>query len=1090
MTAKEVDMWELEMREVKEESKEVDENEEEFDDGEDFEEEDMAEEDMSRDDLDLKREGFVKEEEAAGGPVKKAGRFEYACKACGHKAGAKRNLRKHMHAVHPSLLQYNTCTSCEFTTPWKDSLRHHEKQHDLPEDWNRVVCHHCPFFYRHDPLEPKAKRKCEQLLNQHMNDEHEEQKLPCSDCDRKFWTEKQRTAHAKSHTYQKVGSLLSCPSCDYTCHKSTRLTNHMNAVHLGVKPFHCDQCPSAFPNRSGLKQHMISHTGERPYKCPYCGKGVQSKQSLTSHIRTHTGEKPFTCDECGKSFSDQAFFTKHKRLHITDEDGNQVKEFVCSICSKGFTRIVYLKSHMLGHETGRLGSSKCASLKYDNKFKMEAVQRCKEVGLSQASEELRVRYDTLKGWVLVANQPHICPTCKKGFAYLYELKTHMKIHSSEAAGGSPEEKKSMFVKRYSASEKSEVVAYSEIHGVKEASDHFSVALSTVKSWIQKRQSPSNCDICGKTFSNGSMLRRHQEQVHHIQAEAPAEAHGGVSLSFSEYLKGHNLLPSEEEVMRRREEKEEEKRKAEEAVREAMIRKQQEEVFRQTEELFKDRDLGGDFGEGGSASLQPDDLIRSAMASYDMQLASASNDQSRESETDGATGIVEDIKVEFNPEEEQDEEPFEEESDADDYDLGGYDDDDSDEEMEEKVDTKALAFSPNASKEEAAVKEEDVKMEPDDEEDEDEDYVGGEKGEKKKRKRWTPPEGGPCEWCGMTFKEPSYLRDHQLRRHPEELAEKTGTPIERHQCPFCVKIFTVRKDFERHSKRSHGPQGGKRSKDFICDLCGFATTQASYLKEHRTRKHGLDEMAVKEFPCGHCGKVFSQIGNLQRHVAVMHEDPKLQCAECPQMFHHKRELTRHSWSHGPPQFPCTRCDQAFRNPDQLENHVQVEHEKKKAVLRCEECDREFSTKSSLRIHMSHFHLGTVGQHPCHLCEKVLTTAKLLELHVQRHEDYFPCEECGNGYKSNATLKAHIAAVHRGEKIHNCDICGKSYPRLSTLKLHKKTHRSTKEFQCLYCNQQYGAGGKRNIVGHMERVHSEMPRQYRHDDLTEGVKVVSF
>merc|ERR1712210_414286 len=89
-----------------------------------------------------------------------------------------------------------------------------------------------------------------------------------------------------------------------------------------------------------------------------------------------------------------------------------------------------------------------------------------------------------------------------------------------------------------------------------------------------------------------------------------------------------------------------------------------------------------------------------------------------------------------------------------------------------------------------------------------------------------------------------------------------------------------------------------------------------------------------------------------------------------------------------------------------------------------------------------------------------------------------------------LSRLILLLHRGEKIHNCDICGKSYPRLSTLKLHKKTHRSTKEFQCLYCNQQYGAGGKRNIVGHMERVHSEMPRQYRHDDLTEGVKVVSF
>ena len=251
-----------------------------------------------------------------------------------------------------------------------------------------------------------------------------------------------------------------------------------------------------------------------------------------------------------------------------------MKEFQCTICNKGFTRITYLKSHMIGHETGRIGGHglpKGAPMKYDNKFKMEAVQLCKEVGLARAAQEMKVRYETLKGWMLVANQPHICTICKKGFPYLYELTTHMKTHSNDGEGGSYE-KKGIFVKRYSASEKDEIISYSEIHGVKEASEHFSVALSTLKSWIQKLQSPSACDICGKIFSNGSMLRRHQEQVHNISVATPVEE-PGESLSFSEYLKQHNLLPSEEEVKRRKQEKEEEKRKAELAVREAMIREQ-------------------------------------------------------------------------------------------------------------------------------------------------------------------------------------------------------------------------------------------------------------------------------------------------------------------------------------------------------------------------------------------------------------------------------------------------------------------------------------------------------------------------------------
>ena len=70
MTGKEVDMSELETRGVKEEMKELDENVDEDEDGEgeDYEEDDMGEDDTM---VDLKREGFVKEEEATGSQVKK-----------------------------------------------------------------------------------------------------------------------------------------------------------------------------------------------------------------------------------------------------------------------------------------------------------------------------------------------------------------------------------------------------------------------------------------------------------------------------------------------------------------------------------------------------------------------------------------------------------------------------------------------------------------------------------------------------------------------------------------------------------------------------------------------------------------------------------------------------------------------------------------------------------------------------------------------------------------------------------------------------------------------------------------------------------
>ena len=85
-----------------------------------------------------------------------------------------------------------------------------------------------------------------------------------------------------------------------------------------------------------------------------------------------------------------------------------------------------------------------------------------------------------------------------------------------------------------------------------------------------------------------------EQVHHISSVGEEE--GGVSKTFTEYLRDRSLLPSEEEAQRRREEKEEEKRKKEQMVQEAISKEKQiiyytiEQVLESCEEDMEKTDL--------------------------------------------------------------------------------------------------------------------------------------------------------------------------------------------------------------------------------------------------------------------------------------------------------------------------------------------------------------------------------------------------------------------------------------------------------------------------------------------------------------------
>jgi KRAB domain-containing zinc finger protein len=172
----------------------------------------------------------------------------------------------------------------------------------------------------------------------------------------------------------------------------------------------------------------------------------------------------------------------------------------------------------------------------------------------------------------------------------------------------------------------------------------------------------------------------------------------------------------------------------------------------------------------------------------------------------------------------------------------------------------------------------------------------------------------------------------------------------------------------------------------------------------------------------CGKAFSKLDSLRRHVNELHK--------------------------GVRPFACSLCDKSYGRRDYLDRHIKVhdpESQKKKLS------STSMSGTSSLEWG-SHLLIGDTPGDSAILEDDGgdPPPAKIIK---KKRKD-IPAEEkkiclwvledgtaCGKTFTKFDSLKRHVSEAHKGVRPYTCSLCGKNYGRRDYLLRHLKSHNES-------------------------------------------------
>ncbi|XP_055533780.1 zinc finger and BTB domain-containing protein 17-like [Wyeomyia smithii] len=231
----------------------------------------------------------------------------------------------------------------------------------------------------------------------------------------------------------------------------------------------------------------------------------------------------------------------------------------------------------------------------------------------------------------------------------------------------------------------------------------------------------------------------------------------------------------------------------------------------------------------------------------------------------------------------------------------------------------------------------------------------------------------CTYCNKDFQKYISLKFHIRQKHSDE---QIKFPCD---FPGCELVYSSKQSMTKHRKRHDPNFVMPEPKHSVCDQCGktFSTTGA-------LKKHSYIHTGDMPFECSLCKKRLPTAHKLKEHT-MRHEGIKNHvCPYCGQKKTTRHELKVHMNYHTrEKQFTCHVCAQVFSNIGNMSRHIKIVHCGIKAYP-CTYCDRSFGKAETLKHHVM-THTGE-KPHECKVCGKRFIQQVALQTHMKTHRKH--------------------------------------------------------------------------------------------------------